>query len=293
MKRLLAVSLLAMIGLTACENDSVTSPLAPGSQATSFAKPAVPEFEPPEECPAASCLLGPETITRETKGPIVWVGEFAEVEDQEVELVVYASSPKRTTVQAWLNDKKVLLPSAMPRAEGNEVRVPLTLTAGDVLEVRLTGKPGTQVAFWVEEVVDEEDGETEEPGIEDPGTIEPTVAYEFATSAQVALDAHKNAACEAAFPGSTIADWNDVVAAVAAGVTDAEILDSGYAFILNNGVGTFEESAGLFTLETTTYHYALSAWGPYNKDDRGSIGDDLTLTAIETAQPVLCVKISS
>mgnify|MGYP001124515218 CR=1 FL=1 len=101
MKRLLAVSLLAMIGLTACENDSVTSPLAPGSQATSFAKPAVPEFEPPEECPAASCLLGPETITRETKGPIVWVGEFAEV--MHPEMVGLTGSPKqvKTASQAY------------------------------------------------------------------------------------------------------------------------------------------------------------------------------------------------
>ncbi len=291
MKRLLAVAFLALVGLSACENQSMTSPLIPEDQAPSFAKAETPEFELPEDvCAETACLMGPETLARETKAPLVWTGEFEGPEDQEVELVVFSSDPKTTTVKAWVNGEIVLLPSELPKSKSNEVRVSLTLTEGDILEVRLSGKPGTQVAFWVEPAADEDQG-GDEPGTEDPGTPspEPTVPdYAFQVTPGIYdIFADLGQICAAEFPGSQVADWNDVVAAVDAGMAPGDVLDVGYAFVLQDGFARIDD----FSSPSGYSHYAVSASGATGTV-YGSIGSDLYLLTRYDDQPVLCVTIT-
>lgn len=289
MKRLLPAFLLLVVGLTACESESVVSPLVPDDPAPSFAKNEFPDFEPPEECPANGCLLAPTTLTRDAKAPLVWEGEFASASEEEVELVVYASNPKTTTVKAWLNDEVILLPSAFPRAKSDEVRVAFLPEEGDVLRVRLSGKPGTQVAFWVEEVQDEggagEEPETPEP--EDPEQPPAFPTYVFgATPESYGIDSELSGICSAQFPGSQVADWNDVVAAVEEyGMAESEILDSGYALVLKDGIGVVGGS--LFTQDS---HYTLSAFGAGSAI--ATIGQNLALFTQAAPQPVLCVTIT-
>lgn len=287
MKRFLAVSLLTLVGLAACESQSVVSPLIQEDQAPSLAKNELPEFELPEEvCPENGCLMGPVTLTRETKAPVLWTGEFESAEDQDVELVVFASSPKTTTVKAWLNEEIVLLPSELPKSKTNEVRVALTLTEGDILEVRLSGKPGTQVAFWVEEFVEEGEG-GEEPGGEpetpDPEPTDPQYTFQT-TLASYGIYADLNQICAAAFTGSQVADWNDVVAAVEAGTAPGDVLAVGYAFALKDGFGLVSDFLG-------DSHYAVSAAGGIGTV-YGTIGTDLALITRSDDQPVLCVTIT-
>jgi len=286
MKRLLSLCVLALVGLSACDSQTMMSPTDSEAEAAFFAKAELPEFEPPEVCPTEGCLLPPTTFTRGTKAPTMfWFGEFSGMEGQEAELVVYSSNPRNTTVKAWLNDKMVLSPSAMAKAEGNEVRVPLSLTEGDLLEVRLSGKPGTQVAVWIAEVAEVPvDPDGTDPTTEDPPTPEPTMTFGI-TPETVDIYADMNAACDAAMPGSVIADWTDVVEAMDSGLYGKEdILSTGYAFVLNSGMGLFD--GGMFT--SFEKHYALSAFGPV-PESISSIGFDFSLEGFTTPHSVLCV----
>ncbi|MGW8268698.1 MAG: hypothetical protein ACWGSQ_20195, partial [Longimicrobiales bacterium] len=107
------------------------------------------------------------------------------------------------------------------------------------------------------------------------------------TSAMAAPTADMNAACVGAHgDGFGIADWNDVVAAVAAGTPKDEILSGGTAFVLNNGTGTFN----IFMLGT--HHYMLSASGSIGTQ-YASIGSDFWLNASTQPQRVLCMGPSS
>jgi hypothetical protein len=285
MRRLLSLSLLAFAGLAACDGGTGISPLAPELPVLSapvdpvFAAGSLPVFEPPEGCPVAVCLVDPTTLVRATKAPTHWAGDFDAEEGQEAELVVRASSPKTTTLKAFLNGEKVLLPSAFPRSGSDEVRVSLTLLAENHLELRLSAKPGSQVAFWIE-LVQGDEVEPSDPT--DPGNPQEPVATFFTTSEPFHMGADLNAACAAQLSGSVIADWNDVVEAVGAGASDSDILGEGYAFVLNGGAGTYQ----IFMLGT--FHYAVSASGPFNGMTYGTTGVDLTLTGHMDPQPVLC-----
>lgn len=281
MRRLLSLSVLALVGLSACDTETLKSPLAPEVPAASFAKADLPAFEPPTDCPAVSCIIDPTVMVRGKKAPTNWVREFTAEEGQEAELVVFSSNPKTTTVKAWLNDEMVLLPSAMPKSGSNEIRIPLTLAEENVLELRMSAKPGTQVSFWVEGGVTDP---TEPPP--PPPDPEPTIIFNV-TPQSVPITADMNAECVAAFgDGFATADWTDVVAAVEGGMAEADILEFGYAFVLNNGIGTFS----VFMMGT--YHYMLSAIGDVGTN-YGSVGSDLTLNAYQTDLPVLCIGPST
>lgn len=288
MRRLISLSLLMFAGLAACDGDMEISPLAPEPPVPSspvdpvFAKTPLPLFEPPEECPVAVCLIEPETLVRETRAPFVWTGEFQAEEGQAAELVVRASDPTTTTLKALLNGERVLLPSAFPRSGSDEVRASLTLLAENHLELRLSAKPGTQVAFWIE-LVQGDEGEPSDPGgPTGPGDPQEPAATFFTTSEIFEVGADLNAACDAQLSGAVMADWNDVVEAVGAGASDGDILGGGYAFLLNGGAATYQ----IFMLGT--YHYALSASGPFEGMTYGTAGVDLTLTGHLDPQPVLC-----
>lgn len=285
MKRLLSVCVMAVIGLSACDRQTMVAPDESAGSEALFAKAALPDFEPPEVCPTEGCLLPPTTLARETKAPTSWIGEFSGLEEQEVELVVYSSNPRGTTVKAWLNDKMVLSPSEMPKAESTEVRVPLSLQEGDVLEVRLSGKPGTQVAFWIAGVAEAPaDPDGTDPTTEDPPTPEPAMTFGV-TTGSVDIYADMNAACDAAMTGSVIADWGDVVEAMGSGLYQKEdVLSTGYAFVLNSGMGLFDE--GIFS--SSMKHYVLSAFGPLGPN-YASIGEDFALEGSADAHAVLCV----
>ena len=221
----------------------------------------------------------------------MWIGEFSGVEEKEVELVVYASDPKTTTVKAWLNEEMVLLPSELPRARATEVRVPLTIVEGDVLEVRLSGKPGNRVAFWLEEGADPdenpEDPDQGTPDPEIPGPETPaTPPYTFnLTSGSYGITSNMNEICSSEFSGSRIADWTEVVDAVDKGMAGDEIFNGFYAFVLNNGAGLVSDFLG-------SYHHIISTVGGTGTTF-GFIGTDFTLTSTTGNQQILCVTNSS
>jgi len=148
MKRLISFSLLALLGLAACDTERTESPLEPEIDGPSMAKHAFPDFEPPDEC--ANCLVEPRIMVRGKRAPGRVVVEFEATPGQEAELVVYTSNPKTSTVKAWLNGKTVLRPSVIPQSGSDRVRVPLILEEHNILKVRLSAKPGNSVAFWVE-----------------------------------------------------------------------------------------------------------------------------------------------
>lgn len=283
MKRLLSLSILALVGLSACDSESVVSPLAPETPAASFAKVEFPEFEPPEVCPVESCILEPANIIREKKSPTRWSEEFTADEGQEAELVLYSSNPRTTTLKAWLNGEVVLLPSALPKSKLDQIRVPLVLAEENALELRLSAKPGTRVVFWIEGVeVDEEPEEPEEPELPPE---EPAVEYAFQTSgSSVPPTADMSAACPADY---TVADWDDVVAAMDGGMVKDEILTFGDAFIFNNGLGVSSTSMFL-----GTYHFSIAASGTSGPQYE-VYGTDFVLTDSNTPLQVLCVRISS
>jgi len=279
MKRLPFISVLALALLSACDGGTLVSPMAPEIQAPSFQKAELPEFEPPAACPVASCVLEPTIITRGKKAPSKVVLEFSADADQAAELVVLTSDPKRTTVKAWLNGAAVLLPSAIPQSGSDEVRVPVTLAEENLFEIRVSAKPGTEIAFWIE-------GEAVTPP--EPEDPVPTMVFEV-TSAVVAPTADMNAACVAEFGADFgIADWTQVVEAVAAGETKDEILASGMAMILNSGTGSF-----LPPFSWTWNHYMISAIGA-DGSTIASVGQDMFwLTSSTFNQPVLCVDPSA
>jgi len=148
MKRFLPLTFLAVLSFTACDGSRMESLVEPEVDGPSMAKEVLPQLSVPEDC--QNCLAGPEILVRKKGAPeTAWIS-FDAVQGQEAELVVLASDPRTTTVKAWLNEKVVLLPSAIPQAAPDPARAPLVLEAENVLIVRLTAKPGSTVAVWVE-----------------------------------------------------------------------------------------------------------------------------------------------
>ena len=273
MKRFLTVSALALLGLSACESGELTSPLEPESLNPSFAKPALLLFEPPEECPAEHCLFGPVTLLRERGAPTVLEETFEGVEGQEATLVVLAADPRTTTVKGWLNGEEVLLPSALPRSGSAEVRVPIILQEENVLRIRLSGKPGSQVAVWVE---------TEEvPPVDPPAPPPPAMVFEL-TGTVWSYEDDLSTACSPFGDEFVVADWNDIVQAVNEGFAKEDILASGLALILRDGQGIIPMPL------PPSPHYMVSADGP-DTHTEASVGPDLLwLTSGTSFQPVLC-----
>ena len=290
MKRLLPIFTLALLGLSACDSGTLISPMEPEVGEPSFAKVVLPAFEPQEGCPdGKTCLVDPTVLVREKGAPSSWVSEpFAGAEGQMATLVVQASNPKTTTMKAWLNGETVLLPSVIPQEwpksveEPQEVRVSFPLADGDnVLEVRLSAKPGTQVVFWVESEVVAPAGPPPPPP--------PEFDFELTEELKAPTD-DLNAACaELNTPPPlerqfVIADWDQVVAAVASGMAKEDIMNGEMAMILNGGSAFYSPG---FLLEDQ--HYMISAVGA-GTPNHGSVGSDLFwLTSGTTSQPVLCI----
>jgi hypothetical protein len=278
MKRIPIFLTMAILSLSACENGSITSPESPEIAAPAFSKPGLALFAPPQECPEGSCPLGPVILTRETKAPTVLTESFPGTDGQTGTLVVLASDPKTTTVKAWLNGNVVLLPSDLPRSGSDEVRVPVTLLADNVLEVRLSAKPGTQVAIWVQTDA--------APPSDSEGP--PPPAFRI-TSVSYGPTDDLSGACTAFGDGFHFADWTDVVQAVTDGTPKADISSAPLAFILNNGSGHFQ--TGFPSFEDR--HYALASLGsdPFTVD---SVEPEMFwLTSTTSSQPVLCAGPAS
>lgn len=284
MKRLLPILAMALLSLSACDSGALVSPLAPEVGEPSFAKLQLPLFEPPEVCPDGKvCLVEPVLMERERGAPTVAVAEFEKGDFGDAILVVQVSDPKTTTVKAWLNGVTVLLPSAIPQSGENPVSVNLTLAEENLLEVRLSAKPGNSAVFWVE-------GEVVAPT--EPEDPAPSVVFDV-TEAVAAPGDDMNAACVAEFGADFgIADWNDVVAEVER-VGDASTVPvDAFAWITRNGTGIIPGSFGL-----PDRHYLLSAIGNiYAVDPLAEpvlIEPDLFwLNATSGDQPVLCISTS-
>lgn len=241
MIRLSFILVLALFGSSVHESGAAGSSPAPELRDGALPNPEVPEVQTSPECPVASCLIGPVSLTRGAEVPAKSVSEFRGREGQEAELVVVASDPKRTTVKAWLNEEVVLLPSAMPRSGTNQVRVPITLAEQNVLEVRLSAKPGTDVVVWIE-------GEAAGPPL--PPNTEPTVEFRL-SSALVGPAAVMNEVCSTEHGGDfEIADWLDL-----GEDTDPSLIQQAQtAWIQWEGIAS--RSPSMFGL---TYHYLVSA----------------------------------
>lgn len=151
MKRILTISLLTLLVLSACDREDPKTPVGPEMNDPSLAKQVLPDFAPPDEC--SNCIVAPQVMVRATKAPTVETVEFDATEGEEAELVVQVSNPETATVKAWLNGKTVLLPSVLPQSGSDQVRVPIILKEKNVLQLRLSGKPGNSAAFWVEGAV--------------------------------------------------------------------------------------------------------------------------------------------
>ena len=268
---------LAFVGSPSPANNGVESLTAPGLSDPTAPLAPIPEIQASPECPVASCLVGPVSLTREQKAPRRQTSEFSAIAGQEAELVFVTSDRKRTTVKAWLNGETVLLPSALARSRSNEVRIPVTVAEENVLEVRLTAKPGTEVRFWIE-------GEAATPAL--PPAPEPTIEFRL-SNASVGPTATMNAVCSADFgPNFEIADWADVVA----GVDPTPIERAGTAWIQRDGLGSFSMS-----FFGPTYHYLVSAIGNVNPTYHfATIEPDLFwLNALDGGRRVLCKGPSS
>jgi hypothetical protein len=255
------------------------SPVEPEIADAVFSLAELPLFQPPQECPAPSCPLGPVGLVRETKAPTVLTETFPGFEGQNATLVILASNPKTTTVKAWLNEVLVLLPSRLPQSPSDEVRVPVTLSEENILEVRLSAKPGTQVAIWVES--------NEEPPI---GSGDPPSAVFRLTSGSFAPTDDMSSACTGFGEKYRMADWTDVVIAVNGGATKEDILNL-FALILNDGAGFFQTGFPFFEER----HYALSGIAP-DPQTEASVGTDpdmFWLTSKTDPFPVLCTGPAS
>jgi len=221
------------------------------------------------------------SLTRGTRVPAKAVSEFtvrtvsafSAGQEPKAELAIATSDRKRTTIKAWLNGELVLLPSAFPRAGTDTLRIPVTLADQNVLEFRLTAKPGTEVEFWIES-----------PDAPPPEPEDPVSAYEFRLSKEmVGPEAIMNDVCSTDHgPEFRIADWTDVVD----GVDPSPIRQAGSAWVQWQGLGSFS----LFTFGPT-YHYLVSAIGPENGtvDSLTSGGDTFWLTSAGTSRRVLCM----
>ncbi|MGW8268815.1 MAG: hypothetical protein ACWGSQ_20785, partial [Longimicrobiales bacterium] len=150
MKRLPTILLLSLLGLSACDSERAESPMGPEIAGPSLANQLFAELAPPDDCSA--CMVEPITMVRGKGAPSITLARasFEAEAGQEVELVVHTSNPKVATVKAWLNGTTVLLPSVIPQSGSDGVRVPLVLEVENTLEVRLSGKVGASVIFWVE-----------------------------------------------------------------------------------------------------------------------------------------------
>jgi len=279
MKRLLPILVMALLSLSACDSGTLVSPLEPEVGEPSFAKVELAEFLVDDPCSDSNCLYPVVTMTRLKGAPAIKVVRFESGGLEGAVLGVQVSDPKTTTVKAWLNGVTVLLPSAIPHSGENPLRlnIPLDpLETENVLTVRLSAKPGNWAAFWVE-------GEVVAPTKpEDPA---PSVVFDV-TEAVAAPTDDMNSACVAEFGADFgVADWNEVVAAVAGGTLKEQILSSGTAFVLQDGVGTFIDFvSGL-------QHYMLSATVSTGTT-YGTIGTDFWLNASPGSQPVLCISTS-
>ncbi len=223
MKRLFACAAISFLLLSACDRGTITSPVEPEMADVAFSMMEMPSFEPPLECPAASCFFGPVTLDRDTKAPSVLSETFPGEEGQAATLVILSSNPKTTTVKAWLNDVVVLLPSALPREKSDEVRVPVTLLEINTLEVRLSAKPGTQIAIWVQI----------------PEGDPPPIVFQL-TEQTFGLTDDLSGACTGFGAGYQMADWTEVKPAVEGGwAAKEDVMTELTALILNEGEGLF------------------------------------------------------
>jgi hypothetical protein len=266
----------------------------------SFAKVVLPAFEPQEGCPdGKTCLVDPTVLVREKGAPSSWVSEpFAGAEGQMATLVVQASNPKTTTMKAWLNGETVLLPSVIPQEwpksveEPQEVRVSFPLADGDnVLEVRLSAKPGTQVVFWVEsEVVAPTDGGGIEP---------PPETFPFALTPAAGPSEDRATAC-AALGAYVAADWNDVGEESQHWEELSALLSSGMAWIRSNEATSYQ---GWGSMGLTDFYYLITGsealGGLYGTSpgigpDQLWLGDasldELDQMGQSGQQPVLCIS---
>jgi hypothetical protein len=222
-------------------------------------------------------------------------------------LVVYAPDPQHTTVTAWLNGVIVLLPSAIARGEGAvegedfQFATELVLAAENTLVVRLTGKPGTQIAFWVEGEVTTTDA----------GAPVPRVVFETTPAVAATADLELDAKCADLTPRAKVidgervtipfvpADWNRVMEATADELAALEtVLDGGTAWIWWDGVFNYTETGPFGT--TSTYYFAISSDGNFVSLNPGSVeestGPDVWLLSITTTQlsepqRVLCMSL--
>ncbi len=298
MKRLLPILTLALLGLSACDSGTLVSPLEPEVGGPSFAKAVLPAFEPQEACPdGKTCLVEPIALERGKGAPSTWTSApFEGTEGEMATLVVQTSNPKTTTMRAWLNGATVLLPSVIPQewpeseAEPQEVRVSFPLAEGDnVLEVRLSAKPGTQVVFWVEAaaVAPTDGGEIEPPPETFPFALTPAVPPPS--------EGARADAC-AALGDYVPADWTNVMDKNQHWEELSALLSSGMAWILLEGFPGFQE---VTFLTTTDYYYLITGsadfanlYGP----DQNLGPDQLWMMAASLGelgqsgqQPVLCI----
>lgn len=196
-------------------------------------------------------------------------------EGQEAELVVVFSGRRKPVAHGWLNGEEVLVPSAVLRSKGDEVRVPVTLSDQNVLEFRLSGRPGNNVVFWIEGPA------VPKPEPQDPSL--PTIEFRVSGSS-VGPTAVMNEVCAADFGEDfQIADWADV----GAGVDATPVFSAGTAWIQWDGLGSFSSS-----FFGPTYHYLVSAIGNINPNyyygTFGAEPNQLWLNAWDGTRPVLC-----
>jgi hypothetical protein len=263
----------------------------------SFAKAVLPAFEPQEACPdGKTCLVNPVLLERGKGAPSLWVSDpFAGTEGEMATLVVQTSNPKTTTMKAWLNGATVLLPSVIPQEwpeseeEPQEVRVSFPLAEGDnVLEVRLSAKPGTEVVFWVEAAV---------VGPTDGGTIEPPPESTFPFALTPALPPSEDRAVACAALGDYVmADWNDVMDENEHWEELSALLSSGMAWILFGGSSGFQT---VTFLTTTDFYYLITGsvdfaglYGPNQNVGPDKLWVmDASLPELRESgqQPVLCI----
>jgi hypothetical protein len=279
MIRLSVCLVVAAFVLSACESAPITSPMESEVPDLTLDRADLTLFEVPDGCPVSDCLFGPYDLMRETGEPTVRTKVFTGADGQEATLVVLASRPKTTTIRVWLNEETVLLPSDLPRSGSNEVRVPVTLQDDNTLKIRLSAKPGTQVWVWVEG----DDDETT-----DEGSLPAAVEFALSGSSYGPTEDKSEACSGIGDGGFSIADWTDVVEAVTGGAAKEDILGSGSALVLNNGVATFT-IGGVFT-PLQTRHYAISAFEPSSWIE-ASVGTEMFwLTSTTDLKPVLCIR---
>lgn len=131
--------LLLAAAVAACA-DSPTSP-ASSSPTHSLATVLA---APPSSC---GSVLGPSTFTRATGAPVAERIAFAAAQPGDwYQLVVTGGDAAGVTMRLALNGQSLLTAGDQL---GARFELPVTLTAENVLELRLTGRPGTGVALSI------------------------------------------------------------------------------------------------------------------------------------------------